>query len=148
LAVTGFASPSERQSMVVHVEAGWLEDPAPGAEFDFGLSLGPRAFGPHAFSGDRAVFATAEYRIYPFRNLLGLVTIGAAGFVDWGGAWYHGDQRRTGWNTGIGLRVGASRASDPRALRFDLSRRAAVDDIDAGWVLSVGTGLVFPSRLF
>jgi hypothetical protein len=68
--------------------------------------------------------------------------------VDWGGAWYHGDQRRTGWNTGIGLRVGASRASDPRALRFDLSRRAELDGIDAGWVLSVGTGLVFSSRLF
>jgi hypothetical protein len=147
-AVTAFASPGLQHSLLLHAEAGWIEDPAPGSEFDLGLRYGPRAFGAHAFTGDRSVFGTAEYRWYPVPDLLGLVTLGVAGFVDWGGAWWDGDGTRTGWNAGLGLRVGGSRASDPRALRFDVGRRSASGEEAAGWVLSVGTGLTFNPRLF
>lgn len=148
VALTGFGELSRHRSVVIHAEAGWVESPAPGSEFDLGFGLGPRSFGAHAFTGDRAFFATAEYRWYPLRDFLGLVTVGLATFADWGGAWYGGAGTRTGWDAGFGLRFGASRSSDPRALRFDLGRRSASGEEPAGWVLSVGTGLTFSPRLF
>jgi hypothetical protein len=147
-AVTGFSQLSGHRSVVLHAEAGWIESPAPGSEFDLGFGIGPRAFGVHAFTGDRSVFATGEYRWFPARDVLGLFTLGLAAFADWGGAWYDGSSQRTGWDAGLGVRVGASRASDPRALRFDFAYRSAVGDLAAGWVFSVGTGLPFNARLF
>jgi hypothetical protein len=81
-------------------------------------------------------------------NLFKLVGLGVAGFVDHGGAWYAGSRRRVGWDAGVGLRLGASRATATDALRFDLARRFATDVEDAGWVLTVGKGFAFsaPSR--
>ncbi len=128
---------------IVHVEAGWIENPLPGSEFDLGLGSGPRAFRSHAFTGDRSVFATAEYRVTVADDFLGLVGLGIAGFVDHGGAWYAGTPRRLGWDAGLGLRLGASRASDTEALRFDLARRFGNDAQDGGWVVTVGKGFVF-----
>jgi hypothetical protein len=135
--------PSHRHVAVVHLEGGWLKNPVPGEEFDLGLGSGPRAFGSHAFTGDRSIFATAEYRFTVVENLADLLALGVAGFVDYGGAWYAGSPRRTGWDAGVGLRVGASRSSDTPALRFDLARRFATDVEPAGWVLTVGKGFAF-----
>jgi hypothetical protein len=143
LAATGVLKPTRGQVGVVHVEAGWLEDPVPGSEFDLGLGRGLRAFRSHAFTGDRSVFATAEYRVTVADDFLGLMGLGIAGFVDHGGAWYAGSPRRLGWDAGIGLRVGASRASEGEALRFDLARRFGNDAQDGGWVVTVGKGFVF-----
>jgi hypothetical protein len=148
LAGTVVLQPGPRHVAVLHVEGGWLEDPLPGEEFDVGLGSGPRAFGSHAFTGDRSIFATAEYRFTVIDDLAGLMGIGIAGFVDHGGAWYSGARRRLGWDAGIGLRVGASRSSDTPALRFDLARRFANDVEPGGWVLTVGKGFAFtaPAR--
>ena len=140
--------PGTRHVAVMHVEGGWLNNPLPGEEFDLGLGSGPRAFGSHAFTGDRSFFATAEYRYTMASDLGGLVGLGIAGFVDHGGAWYSGSPRRVGWDAGVGLRVGASRSSDTPALRFDLARRFSNDVEPAGWVLTVGKGFAFtvPTR--
>ena len=54
VAGTAVLKPFPRHVTILHAEAGWLENPLPGAEFDLGLSLGPRAFGSHAFTGDRS----------------------------------------------------------------------------------------------
>lgn len=143
LAATAVSKPFPGHVAILHAEAGWLENPLPGAEFDLGLGSGPRAFRSHAFTGDRTVFATAEYRVTVVDDFLGLMGLGVAGFVDHGGAWYAGSPRRLGWDAGVGLRVGASRASDTEALRFDLARRFANDAEDAGWVVVVGKGFVF-----
>ena len=89
------------------------------------------------------MFATAEYRVTVVDDFLGLMGLGIAGFVDHGGAWYAGSPRRLGWDAGLGLRLGASRASDTEALRFDLARRFANDAEEAGWVVTVGKGFVF-----
>ena len=115
----------------------------PGAEFDLGLGLGPRAFRSHAFTGDRSYFGTAEYRITLVDDLLGQLGLGVAGFVDHGGAWYAGQPRRSGWDAGLGLRLGASRSTDTEALRFDFARRFGNDAQGAGWVVTVGKGFVF-----
>jgi hypothetical protein len=143
VAATGVLKPTRGHVAVLHVEGGWIERPLPGAEFDLGLGTGPRAFRSHAFTGDRSVFATAEYRVTVTEDFLGLVGLGVAGFVDHGGAWYAGSPRRLGWDAGVGLRLGASRASDTEALRFDLARRFANDAEEAGWVVTVGKGFVF-----
>ncbi|MBA3259016.1 MAG: hypothetical protein H0T68_06065 [Gemmatimonadales bacterium] len=143
LAATAVLKTRPGHVAVAHVEGGWLEDPLPGAEFDLGLGTGPRAFRSHAFTGDRMVFATAEYRVTVTEDFLGLVGLGVAGFVDHGGAWYAGLPRRLGWDAGVGLRLGASRASDTEALRFDLARRFGNDAQESGWVITVGKGFVF-----
>jgi len=143
LAATGVVKPTRGHVGIVHVEAGWIENPLPGSEFDLGLGSGPRAFRSHAFTGDRKVFATAEYRVTVVDDFLGLVGLGIAGFVDHGGAWYAGTPRRLGWDAGLGLRLGASRASATEALRFDLARRFGNDAQEAGWVVTVGKGFVF-----
>ena len=140
---TAVLKPFPGHVTILHADAGWLENPLPGAEFDLGLSSGPRAFGSHAFTGDRSFLTTAEYRITVAEDFLGQAGIGVAGFVDYGGAWYAGSRRRTGWDAGVGLRIGASRSSDPGAARLDLAHRFANDVDDAGWVITIGKGFVF-----
>ncbi len=143
LAATAVLQPTRHQVGIVHLEGGWIRNPLPGSEFDLGLGQGPRAFRSHAFTGDRSIFATAEYRVTVVDDFLGMVGLGIAGFVDHGGAWYAGSPRRTGWDAGLGLRLGASRSTDTEALRFDLARRFANDAEKAGWVVTVGKGFVF-----
>jgi hypothetical protein len=145
VAATTVLQPGPRHVAVFHAEAGWQENPTPGEEFDLGLGSGPRAFGSHAFTGDRSVFVTAEYRYTVVDDLFNMVGLGIAGFVDHGGAWFAGSRRRHGWDAGVGLRVGASRSSVTDALRFDLARRFANDVESAGWVLTVGKGFAFGS---
>jgi hypothetical protein len=145
LAATAVLQPGRHQVGILHLDAGWQTRAFPGEEFDLGLGTGPRAFRSHAFTGDRSIFATAEYRITVVDDFLGMVGVGLAGFVDHGGAWYAGDPRRTGWDAGVGIRLGASRSTDTDALRFDLARRFANDVQGAGWVVTVGKGFVFSS---
>jgi hypothetical protein len=143
LAATAVLQPGHNQVGILHLEGGWLENPVPGTEFDLGLGTGPRAFRSHAFTGDRSYFGTAEYRVTVVDDFLGMIGLGVAGFVDHGGAWYAGERRRTGWDAGIGLRLGASRSTDTDALRFDLARRFGNDVQGPGWVVTVGKGFVF-----
>jgi hypothetical protein len=147
LAGTVVLQPAARHVAVLHAEGGWLEDPVPGEEFDLGLGSGPRAFGSHAFTGDRSFFVTAEYRYTVVDDLWGLLGLGLAGFVDHGGAWYSGSPRRVGWDAGVGLRLGASRSTDVPALRFDLAHRFANDVEPDGWVLTIGKGFAFSGSL-
>jgi surface antigen-like variable number repeat protein len=143
LAATAVFQPTRHQVGILHAEGGWTKNPLPGSEFDLGLGQGPRAFRSHAFTGDRSFFTTAEYRVTLVDDFLGMVGLGLAGFVDHGGAWYAGSPRRTGWDAGLGIRLGASRSTDTEALRFDLARRFANDAQGAGWVVTVGKGFVF-----
>jgi hypothetical protein len=135
--------PGNRHTLVLHADGGWIKNPLPGEEFDLGLGTGPRAFRSHSFTGDRTFFATAEYRLTVKEELWKVVGVGLAGFVDYGGAWYDGSPRRTGWDAGIGLRLGASRASNVEAIRIDLAHRFATDVEGSGWLLVVGKGLPF-----
>jgi hemolysin activation/secretion protein len=105
--------------------------------------LGPRAFPSHAFTGDRAWFATAEYRYRVIPDLAKLAGIGVAAFADRGGAWFAGSPQRNGTDVGIGLRIGPTRQADLRTMRIDLARRFANDVEPAGWVVVVGKGFTF-----
>jgi Omp85 superfamily domain len=133
-----------RNAAFLFVGGGRKRNPAPGAEFDLGLTRGPRAFPQHSFTGDHVVFTSAEYRWTAIPELWSLVGIGLAGFFDYGGAWFGGSPRRTGTDTGIGLRIGSARfPSVNGAVRVDLAYRFANDVESAGWVVALGTGFVF-----
>ena len=139
--------PSPRHQVIVHAEWGALALPALGSEFDLGLGAGPRGFREHAFTGDREYFGTAEYRYTLTQEFLKVTGVGLSAFVDHGGAWWKGEGPRSGWDAGIGLRVGPSRAPDQESSRIDLVRRFANDREPGGWVLVVGKGFVFSTGL-
>ena len=111
LATTVAWNPDSNSQLVWHGSAGWLTDPAPGYEFDLGLTSGPRAFGVHSFTGNRAFFTTAEARRLIWPNVFGVVSLGVAAYVDYGGAWWSGSPERTGTDVGLGLRIAQSRSS-------------------------------------
>ncbi|HRP07825.1 MAG TPA: BamA/TamA family outer membrane protein [Gemmatimonadales bacterium] len=139
--------PSPRHLAVAHFTAGALKRPVPGTEFDLGLGAGPRGFKQHAFTGDRMWFLSTEYRYGLAPDFLRLVDVGIAAFADAGGAWFSGATPRSGWDAGIGLRLGASRATDAEANRIDLVYRSRIDDQPAGWVLVVAKGFAFGGDL-
>jgi hypothetical protein len=145
LAATAFVRPAAKQLGVFHASTGWQRRPPPGGEFDLGLGLGPRAFRQHAFTGDRAFFTSAEYRFTFTDEFLKLSALGLAGFLDYGGAWYAGTKRRTGWDFGAGLRFGPTRTTSVRNTRLDFAYRVKNDAQRGGWVLIFGSGFAFPA---
>lgn len=136
-------SPARRHNLIAHADIGWIKNPLPATEFDLGFATGPRAFPIHAFTGDRTYFTTAEYRYIFGEDVMKALDLGIAGFVDHGGAWYNSQDRRTGTNVGIGLRLAASRGADANPTRLDLAYRFKNDQEKAGWVFVVASGLVF-----
>ena len=145
LAATGYLQPWQGHLVVVHGAHGWQRRAAPGAEFDLGLGLGPRGYRQHSFTGDRAFFTMAEYRYTLSEEFLKLSAIGLAGFVEYGGAWYKGDQRRTGWDAGVGLRFGITRSPTIRTTRLDVLYRSSTGADKGGWTYSLGLGFPFSS---
>jgi hypothetical protein len=132
-----------RQATVLHVEAGIQKNPTPGTEFDLGHGLGPRAFKPHAFTGTRAVWGLAEHRVFLLDDVLGLLGIGFAGFADYGGAWYAAEDPRFGGDVGVGLRIGATRATGPNVGRLDLAYQFGDGVTGHRWVVSFGQAYEF-----
>jgi hypothetical protein len=138
-----FRAGGTRQRLFLHAEAGTSFNTAPLDQYDLGLGFGPRAFGSHAFTGDRYHNLTAEYRYTISPELGHVAAVGVALFADRGGAWYEGSASRVGTDVGIGLRIGPTREAGLRTLGIDLVRRFANDVKGAGWVLVVGKGFTF-----
>jgi hypothetical protein len=102
-----------RQAWLLHLEAGALRHPAFGQDFDPWVTQnGPRGFGAHAFTGTRLVYAVLEDRILLSDALFGVLGIGAAPYVEYGGAWYgdRGEAARLGGDVGVALRLGSGRS--------------------------------------
>jgi len=102
-----------RQAWLLHLEAGALRHPAFGQDFDPWVTQnGPRGFGAHAFTGTRLVYAVLEDRILLSDALFGVLGIGAAPYVEYGGAWYgdRGEAARLGGDLGVALRLGSGRS--------------------------------------
>lgn len=137
---------ASRHATVLHVEAGARRGVPPGAEFDLGHGSGPRGFKPHAFTGTRSLWGTLEHRWFAVDEVLHLLGVGLAGFVDYGGAWYADEPARAGGNVGLGLRLGATRATGTNVGRFDLAYRFGEEWRDDGggrWVFSFGRSYAF-----
>lgn len=146
LAGTVAVRPADTHLLLIHAQAGWVDSPRPGTEYDYGLSQGPRAFKTHAFTGDRALFATAEYRVVIPKDLLGLANLGVAAFADHGGAWWAGSPSRFGTSVGVGLRFGVSRSAGVSANRLDFAYRVKNDMEPGGLVVSIGRGVTFSTN--
>jgi hypothetical protein len=142
--VTAAQKPAARHATIVHLQAGIIENPPPGGEFDLGFSVPPRSFEPHSFVGTHMVWGTAEHRWYALNGIFDVLGLGLAAFIDYGGAWYTDQDARRGGNVGIGLRTGRRLGSVANTGRFDLGYRFGEDVVGNRWVLSVGTGFAFP----
>lgn len=142
VAGTAVWMPHPRHQLLVHGETNALKNPLPGTEFDLGLGAGPRAFKQHSFTGDREFFLTSEYRFMLARDVLKVADVGLAVFADYGGAWWHEDPRRSGWDAGIGLRAGFGHAL-VATNRIDLAWHGDQPGLPGGWRLSLGSGLLF-----
>lgn len=111
-----------RQALVVHLEAGALRRPSFAEAFDPWVTQnGPRGFGAHAFTGTRLVYAVIEDRILLSDELFGVLGVGAAPYVEYGGAWYgdRGESARLGGDVGVAVRLGS-----PRSVRGDVAEIA------------------------
>lgn len=109
-----------RHALLLHLEGGALRNPAFGEAFDPWVTQnGPRGFGAHAFTGTRLVYAMLEDRVLISDELFGVLGIGAAPYVEYGGAWYAGDSARLGGDVGLALRLGS-----PRSVRGDVTEIA------------------------
>ena len=145
-AATIIVRPTRDHLLAAYVGAGAQRRTSPGAEFDLGLTTGPRAFPVHAFTGDRMYQGTVEYQYTLTRDVLrlGVASLGMATFVDHGGAWFSGSDARHGTDAGVGVRLGSPRLPSTNGLlRLDLAYRFRNDVLGARWVLSVGSGFPF-----
>jgi hypothetical protein len=130
-----------RQTLIAHLEGGRLERQKPGSEFDPWLDQrGPRLFGAHEFTGNRTAWLAFEDRILVAEDLWGMVGLGIAPFVDYGGAWYADEAARLGGNAGIALRFGPTRAVRGDAGELAVGYRFGVG---TGWAIALRRGFRF-----
>jgi hypothetical protein len=136
----------ERLALGVQVQGGYLEDTAPGTEFDLGFQNVLRSWEPHSFVGRRTIWGTAEQRWYTWDKLFNLVGIGFAGFVDYGGAWYPEQGTRFGGDVGVGLRIGSALSAIARTSKIDIGYRFGDGVTGSRWAVTFGAAFVFPWR--
>jgi len=127
-----------RQTLVVHAEGGAARRIAPGTEFDLWLDLdGPRAYPAHAFTGTRRYWAVAEDRFLVANDFLGLVGLGIAPFVEWGGAWYPDERPRAAGDAGLALRLGSTRSTRGEVTEIAVAGRFGPVVTAGRWALVV-----------
>jgi hypothetical protein len=117
------------QALLLHLEGGAQRRPKPGAVFDpWSTQNGPRGFGAHVFTGTRLVYAMLEDRVAVADQVWGVLGVGVAPYIEYGGAWHAGiEPARLGGNAGVALRLGS-----PRSVRGDVA------EIDVSWRWSKG----------
>lgn len=133
-----------RQTLVLFVEGAAAANPAPGGEYDLWLiDRGPRLFGIHAFSGTRFAWGTVEHRVVISPEWLGVVGLGAAPFVDYGGAWYADQSPRVGGDAGLALRFGSTRSVGGGVFELAGGYRFGEGWTDRRWAATFRSGLRF-----
>jgi hypothetical protein len=133
-----------RHTFIAHAEGGIVTHPKPGAEFDPWLvQRGPRLFGIHDFTGTRTTWLVFEDRMLVADNLLGLLALGLAPFVDYGGAWYGDEPARQGGDAGLSLRFGPTRAVRGDAAELAFGYRFGEGVLGKRWALTLRKGFSF-----
>ena len=130
-----------RQTLIAHVEGGALHGTRGGSEFDLWFDQrGPRLYGAHAFTGTRTTWLAFEDRILVVDDLWGMVGLGIAPFLDYGGAWYADEAARLGGDAGVALRFGPTRAVHGDAGELAVGYRFGVG---TGWAMALRKGFSF-----
>ena len=131
-----------RQTLIFHVEGAQLRRPKPGAEFDLWSSQnGPRVFGIHEFTGTRRVWLALEDRMLVADDVWGLMAVGVAPFLDYGGAWFENEPARLGGAVGMSLRIGPTRAVRGDVAEFALGYRFGKGFTGSRWGFAIRKGV-------
>ena len=108
---------------------------------------GLRGYRLYAFEGDRRIVVNLEQRFFSGRQLFGLISPGAAVFVDAGLVGGPGQPLRlsqTKMDAGVGLRFGMSWAPVVNIFRLDAAYAFQPDPAGRrGWLVSFATGQAF-----
>jgi hypothetical protein len=132
------------QTLIFHLEGAALRRPKPGTEFDLWASRnGPRIFGVHEFTGTRMVWLAFEDRIVVADEVWGLLAVGVAPFLDYGGAWYAGDPQRLGGDLGVALRLGPTRAVRGDVGEFGVGYRFGTGFSGSRWGFTIRKAVSF-----
>jgi hypothetical protein len=133
-----------RHTLIAHAEGGVVTHPKPGAEFDPWVEQRePRLFGLHDFTGTRTTWCVLEDRILVADEVLGLFAIGAAPFVDYGGAWYGDEPARQGGDAGLSIRFGPTRAVRGDAAELAFGYRWGPGMRGKPWAFTLRKGFSF-----
>jgi hypothetical protein len=89
------------------------------------------------------IWGALEHRAFLIDEVFGMLGVGFAAFVDYGGAWFEDDRRRLGGDVGVGVRLGATRATGPNVGRIDLAYKFGEGLDGSRWVVSFGRGFAF-----
>jgi outer membrane protein assembly factor BamA len=145
--VESYSRMSPRQTLYARLafDAGIHLDPQ--NQFLLGGDTGLRGYPSRQFAGDRRLLLTLEHRVFAPWEILRLVRIGFASFVDVGDAWYG----QTGESVsdlhpdvGFGLRFGVTRSSIASVSRLDLAYSVDAKETDSPKVqVLFGTALKF-----
>lgn len=131
-----------KQTLVLHVEGAQLRRAKPGAEFDlWNTQNGPRVFGIHEFTGTRRVWLAVEDRLLVTDELWGLMGVGVAPFLDYGGAWFENEPARLGGAVGMSLRIGPTRAVRGDVAEFAFGYRFGKGFTGSRWGFAVRKGV-------
>ncbi len=123
-------------------------------QLSLGADNGLRGFDARTFNGDKRLLMNVEDRVHIADNILDLVSVGFASFVDVGGATYdnYGSLFKENLNAdfGIGLRLAFPRSTGGRVLRMDIA--APMNDGQDGsdalqFRIVLDGGQIFSSRL-
>lgn len=124
------------------VLAGYRLDTENQVELD-ALS-GLRGYRLHAVAGTGRVVGNFETRVLLVSEILKLVSLAAAAFVDAGVAWGAPDGFYRLCDVGFGLRFGLTRASQNSLLKLDIARALRPDPLGrTGWLISFSSGPSF-----
>jgi hypothetical protein len=145
LALTVASQNLPRQAWIVHVEGGVAQHPDSGSEFDlWNDQTGPRLFGAHEFTGTRMSWFAVEDRILVAEEAWGLVGVGLAPFLDWGGAWYADERARQGGDVGVALRLGPTRSVRGDVAEIAIGARFGLRNfVGSRWAIAIRRGVQF-----
>jgi len=130
------------QTLILHVEGAQLRRAKPGNEFDLWNSQnGPRVFGIHEFTGTHMAWLALEDRLLVADELWGLMGVGVAPFLDYGGAWYEDEPPRLGGDVGLSLRIGPTRAVRGDVAEFAVGYRFGKGFTGSRWGFAVRKGV-------
>ncbi len=113
----------------------------PGYQVILGGTNGLRGYSSFSFEGQKSALGNMEYRFYIPLEIL-TVRVGGVMFFDIGNVWSEGEEitlNNMKSNIGIGLRLGLTKSSTARVLRFDIAKALTEND----YYISFGTGVLF-----
>lgn len=132
------------QTLILHIEGARLRRPKPGEEFDLWVAQsGPRVFGIHEFTGTRMAWVALEDRVLVADEVWGLVGLGVAPFLDYGGAWYADEPTRVGGDVGVALRLGPTRSTHGDVAEFALGYRFGAGFAGSRWGFAIRRGVTY-----